>query len=486
MRFTYIDGRGVEVEVPSEAALRLRIELGAIVESTLLHDAERGGGWAPAEQYEPFRRLRQEFRAAAADPHDPATDLHDPAAGGAEPEPEPPATDWMDAGVLPPDWDGAVVDPGVPPDDPPAAFEGLEGFGRLDLHPSGTHEPRFAAPAPESPDTLFEGGEAATAEPDDPWAVPGRDPWAPEETEGPADVSGLDGPAPAPHPDPERDDEPPPPPSWTLGETPHGGGRRAAPPPRPAAAPRRTSVPLLVVGALVVGAGGWYLAQDRAAGPDAVPVVEIPEIAPTLTPVATEASVQATAGAIGALETLPSREAIPDDLDPEWLSGRYMAGASAYPSVRLYWEAVGRYVQVIRAREAEVFAAALDAVLDTIPLAADDRGAVEARSLAGFAAAMRDREAVHGQLRAVADAALRLHSFLEQNEDRIAHDPAASGLSRDPVLEAIPETETLGAEMWNRVAEITSALDALGFLDQVTTDRLLDVYFTKLRSVKVR
>ena len=86
----------------------------------------------------------------------------------------------------------------------------------------------------------------------------------------------------------------------------------------------------------------------------------------------------------------------------------------------------------------------------------------------------------------MADAALRLHSFLLQHQDRIDHEPAVAGLSRDPVLEAVPDTEELGTEVWNRVAEITSALDALGFLDKVTTDRLLEVFFTKLESVAVR
>ena len=101
-------------------------------------------------------------------------------------------------------------------------------------------------------------------------------------------------------------------------------------------------------------------------------------------------------------------------------------------------------------------------------------------------AAAIDRDGVYGQLRAVVDAALSLHQFLEENQDAIDFEPADAGLSRDPILEAVPSTPELGEEMWNQVAEITSALDQLGYLDRVTTERLLDVFFTKLKDVDVR
>jgi hypothetical protein len=78
-------------------------------------------------------------------------------------------------------------------------------------------------------------------------------------------------------------------------------------------------------------------------------------------------------------------------------------------------------------------------------------------------------------------AALDLHQFLIDNESEIAYDPAAGGVSRDPVLEAVPRTRELGTEMWSRVDRITEALDALGALDRVTTERLTAALFDRIR-----
>jgi hypothetical protein len=86
----------------------------------------------------------------------------------------------------------------------------------------------------------------------------------------------------------------------------------------------------------------------------------------------------------------------------------------------------------------------------------------------------------------VGRAALSLHTFLEANEGDIDYEPASGGLSRDPVLEAVPASEELGDEMWARVGEITDALDALGLLDRVTTDRLAAVFFEKLAATPIR
>ena len=60
MRFAYIDSQGNEVEIPSEDALRLRIELGAIVADTQLYDgtADR---WGPASEHDSFRRMRRDL-----------------------------------------------------------------------------------------------------------------------------------------------------------------------------------------------------------------------------------------------------------------------------------------------------------------------------------------------------------------------------------------------------------------------------------------
>ena len=59
MRFAYIDSQGKEVSIPSADALRLRIELGAIVDSTMFHDASTDK-WAAASDHEIYRTLKRE------------------------------------------------------------------------------------------------------------------------------------------------------------------------------------------------------------------------------------------------------------------------------------------------------------------------------------------------------------------------------------------------------------------------------------------
>lgn len=59
MRFAYIDSNGNEVPIPSVDALALRIELGAITESTQLYDAQ-ADEWGPAHTHEIFHSLSRD------------------------------------------------------------------------------------------------------------------------------------------------------------------------------------------------------------------------------------------------------------------------------------------------------------------------------------------------------------------------------------------------------------------------------------------
>ena len=517
MRFAYIDSQGNEVVIPTEDALRLRIELGAIVEGTSFFDgaADR---WAPAGDHEVFHRLKRELTdrdevgpLAIADlgPEPDRVDLPPIAARR-----DPPAHR-----VAPPKASESPVPAAADAGDE-AAFD-FGDFGELDLEQAGQIPARSTSPAPESPALAYELAPASPDEPEgDPWTVPGRDSWPPEPegfgrtpaTESMDSVGFGDEPAPDSGPsstsyDPDDDT-----PDWLkddpeFGDAPAGETPPATYPTReqvrdryegdlPAAAgtsrarpPRRPGWARLVaglVGVIGVAGAGWWLWNGWGPEPlEADVVVEIPSIAPSLQPVFRTAHEIARAELVDSLLLLPAREALADEPDADWLSGRYMATAGGFDGVRLYWETFGRYEQIMRAREEEIFLKTFASALDTVPLPGDDRAAVEARALALFRAGSPEREAVYAQLRAVVDAALSLHLFLEQNEDNIVHEPAG-GLSRDPVLEAVPITDALGEEMWNRVADITSALDALGFLDRVTTERLLDVFFAKLDGVVTR
>ncbi|MDT8367962.1 MAG: hypothetical protein RQ745_02055 [Longimicrobiales bacterium] len=59
MRFAYIDSQGKEVPIPGADALRLRIELGAVTDTTRFYDASQDR-WAPAAEHEIYRTLKRE------------------------------------------------------------------------------------------------------------------------------------------------------------------------------------------------------------------------------------------------------------------------------------------------------------------------------------------------------------------------------------------------------------------------------------------
>lgn len=63
----------------------------------------------------------------------------------------------------------------------------------------------------------------------------------------------------------------------------------------------------------------------------------------------------------------------------------------------------------------------------------------------------------------LAGAALALHELLVEEEERILYDPAVqSGLSRDPVVEAIPLDTVLHDRMWVLLERIFASLEHVG------------------------
>jgi hypothetical protein len=608
MRFVYIDSQDKEVSVPGVDALRLRIELGAIVDETMVYDASTDR-WAPAADHEIFRTLKRELDGPeggryTAPPPPPVTPPPPVA------PPAPPAADDDVASLesLAPDDEAPA--PEVPTGSPPASeppapsepfplapnpFEALEGPTPIyDDATDGEDAVDAASARPDEPaapgaewdlgidltldegvaDPVEEAEPATPVVPDDesadrPFdfgaygeleleAPPGGVPTDDDGAEGPAhgeeggSSDGIEGmedlgggldlePSLADSPDgvmppwmtgQPSPDEPDPdePPAWTQGTSPaespppapldgdfpdrdsvrrklearravEARGGRTAPRSAPGSAgPQRRPVkrrrrglalPLGLAVLAVVGiAGGWYagvqlFAGDDGAAPDA-PTVTLPALPDRLEPRLRTLSQRATRTMIEGLAALPEREAVPPEPDPDWLGGRYMANASAYPGIPLYWQAVSDWVAAMRTRDDEFFRQAYRDQVAAEGLAADDAQLLLVRGQAGFEAAERDRGLVYDQLDAVARSALSLHAFLEANESDIDFEPAVGGLSRDPVLEAVPASEELGDEMWQRVGEITDALDALGLLDRVTTARLADVFFEKLGATPIR
>jgi len=286
------------------------------------------------------------------------------------------------------------------------------------------------------------------------------------------------------------------------------GGRAPAPPPRrdrgdrgkrpdrnrsrtrPTPPPRRgkeSDIGRIVAGVGAVAFlvfGGWYLLTLLGDGGERTveavePAVDIPELPSELVSTFDETAPPVYAAALDSLRGLGSE--LPEAPPDAWLGGNYLANASRFPGVRDYWGAIRSYVDRIRASGEGLFVSLYEAELDSAGVApGSDRDALVERARAGFQASRPDREVIYDQLEGLIDAAEGLDDFLRENEASIDYEPAAGGISRDPVVEAVPATEAMGEEMWDRVARITAAMDALGAVDRVQSELLLDILFDKL------
>jgi len=254
----------------------------------------------------------------------------------------------------------------------------------------------------------------------------------------------------------------------------------------------RSFAPLIfgVLGVAVVGAGGWFgwqAFQGRASATPSetetpvLPAVVIPSIPAELLPRMRDFGESALDSMIAHLGALQSEFDLGVEPNRDWLAGVYLANASQFGDVQAYWDGIDRFVDRVRDSDTRVFHERYQAELDSAAVAADTAAILLERADSGFLATRADRFEVYAQMDDLVNAALDLHEFLVANEANIEFAPAGGGVSRDPVLEAVPATKELGEEMWDRVDRITAALDALGTLDRVTTERLLAVIFDRIR-----
>jgi hypothetical protein len=261
----------------------------------------------------------------------------------------------------------------------------------------------------------------------------------------------------------------------------------AAPRSRPKSPPkvtRRAAGPSVssgvLAGALLVvvlgGAGwlGWSFLRGR--GEEAPQIVyeevEIPAIPAELEPTYRELADGAQQDLVARMTELQAAARLPDEPPADWLAGQYLANASRYPEVHAYWTALSEHLASLRGREAELFRDAFNARLASRTMTPEANAQLLGRAEAGFKSALRDRDRSYLKLAAVFDASLSLHDFLLRNEENISFDPSVG----DPVLAAVPASKELGDEMWGRVDEITSALEAMDALtERVTTERLFSL-----------
>jgi hypothetical protein len=238
--------------------------------------------------------------------------------------------------------------------------------------------------------------------------------------------------------------------------------------------PRRSLTGPLV-GAVVIVAGGvgayaaWPLISARFAAsgePEVQPVI-MPPISAELMPDMRAAGEAALAAAFGEVRrdwvAAGGLEAPPQD----WLAGLYLANASGYGGVEAFWSGMRDYLDGVRAIDLAVFDEAYRAEMTNRGVTEEDAAAMRERADSGFVAAAEAREATLLQVEALIDAAIRLHRFLEANEANIEHAPA-SAVTTDPVLEVSPATEEIGTAMGDLIDDVTAALAALDYREQVS------------------
>ena len=160
MRFAYIDSNGNEVPIPSVDALALRIELGAITDTTQLYDAQ-ADQWGPADTHEIFHTLA---RSAGSDEGfvGPPPVAPEPVPPPSAPEPAAPESDDVPLSIDVPE----AVDAGLTlaePSTPSEPDDAAAGLG-LTLADAPPVEPSPTSGSPESEDLGLGGLDLAPAQ----------------------------------------------------------------------------------------------------------------------------------------------------------------------------------------------------------------------------------------------------------------------------------------------------------------------------------
>jgi len=301
--------------------------------------------------------------------------------------------------------------------------------------------------------------------------------------------------------DPEESDPDPPPDDWEAAaspgaaavedrreETPRAPSRTPRSRPSPPRRPKQSSLPtvlLVVLGLGIVGGAGWFgwrALQGGGAGADDLPPVTVPDIPAELLPTMRDVGEVALSNTMDELAAMQEQAELPAAPPGDWLAGVYLANAGDFSDVQVYWVGISDFVDRVRSSDTRIFHQEYEEALAAREIAGDEARILLERADSGFLATRNERNRVYGRMEELVDASLDLHGFLLENQTDIAYEPAAGGFSSDPVVEAVPASNELGDEMWSRVDRITAALDQLGTLDRVTTERLLAVLFEGIRS----
>ena len=155
---------------------------------------------------------------------------------------------------------------------------------------------------------------------------------------------------------------------------------------------------------------------------------------------------------------------------PGWLGGSYLSAASTFDEVSDFWDGYEDFILYLMEADEELHReAARRAWFDLVgEEEADEPDGIPDPRLEAFLDGVSERYALVGPARQaryegrlrVTDAARELHDFLLDHEDRIEYAPALGrGISRDPILEAVPGDEDTRRELDRQLDRLFIALD---------------------------
>lgn len=477
MTYAYIDRTGRRVEVQSFEGLVARLELGAILPSTLVYNPSEDR-WAPAAEHE---FLNPDPSWDAGSPPKLRGDRDGDATEG-------PAIDSLAAAPRQAAAPPGAEDSGLPAqvrDVPEDVIDDLDYLVRgldPDRNP-GAELPdpgeRSGTPAlPESLPTPSPSGGLESESTVPSFAAPAsREEAAPEVGAAAGPAGGLFGELP-----PELASA-----AGTVSNRPSGSEsrRRPAPPPplprsRKADPTWRRFLPVVGLAAALIGLA-WFWSRDPVAETSGQRAAR-PGVDPRIAAAADDLVREAWAGTLEDLGGRVGGFDLPEGPGPQWLQGSYLASAGDYPEEGTYWASVWAGVRELREAMDEVFLLRLESIAtaEGSGLPASRQEVVE-EALALYEEADPGRAAVFDLAERVAMASRDLHDLLVIRQDDIAYEPfSRSTVSRDPVLEAVPGDPLLAQEMWTRIDEITRGLQDLNALLGVSTERFFLGLLTSL------
>ena len=421
-RYLYLDSDGVETKVESFDDLRRCVDDGHVREDTLLYDA-LSREWGPARVHTAYRSIIGAPDADSSSPDAPGMELSDAV----------------------PDTVGRFLER--------RAQERREDDER---RPRALDELHLVDKSTE-------------------WTPPGDGEDEPPVAEAPSPGPQAEDSASAP-----VVDRPAPVPVTMRVNASGGKGRRRG---------RAVVVGSVVTMAVVLLAAQSILGREDASAAATEPLVDTgppPAANPEL-----EARIQEAEGsafrdmmlAMDSLRTVYDVASGPRD----WLTGRYLASASEYDDVEAYWQRYRDYVAELSARDEEMFRFGFVRRLEKSGLEGAVLSMRLARSTEEFRASGSARDSVYAAMDGMARAALNLHTLLVGSEDDIVYTPVRPGVvTRDPVLEAVPNNAELRTQIWTDLDRLFAYMDVVRGGVPGSGDQLGDAALEGIRSTARR